>query len=76
MEGMLRIYIEIDEDLLAKAADELETSTVQETVNTAIREVYGAKMRIELIAGVSRPGFFESYLASERAKKTLSHAAD
>ncbi len=71
MEGMPRICIEIDEDLLAKVAEELETSTVQETVTTAIREVYGAKKRIELIAGVSRPGFAEALRAMERADKVL-----
>ncbi len=72
MEGMLRICIEIDESVLAKAAEELETSDAQETVSEAIRVVKGIKGRCGFVAGVSRPGFFETYLAMERAEKALA----
>ncbi len=74
MEGMLRICIEIDEDLLAKAAEELETSAgdAQATITEALDEIHNARKRIELVALISRPEIQEAFEVMERAEKLIS----
>lgn len=55
---MARTIIDIDEDLLGRAAELLETKTKRDTVNAALREVVARRARmaeLERLAGGALP---------------------
>jgi Arc/MetJ family transcription regulator len=51
--------IEIDPDIVSKAASILGTTTLRATVDAALHEVVAAQRRLELIALLSEPGRFD-----------------
>ncbi|MGP4000455.1 type II toxin-antitoxin system VapB family antitoxin [Streptomyces sp. 8N706] len=50
---MTKTLIDVDEQLLADAAEVLGTTTKKDTVNTALREILAAKRRALALAGLA-----------------------
>lgn len=51
---MTRTVIDVDDDLLARAAELLKTSTKRDTVNAALREVVARQARMAELGRLAR----------------------
>jgi Arc/MetJ family transcription regulator len=64
---MWKTSVEVDHDILRKAAAIRGTRTLRETIDAALLEVVHAKRRLELIALLSQEGRFD-FAAAEGAR--------
>jgi len=51
--------VEVDRDIVRRAAEILGTTTLRDTIDASLREVVDAKRRLELIALLSEPERFD-----------------
>lgn len=49
---MTKMLVDIDEEILAEAADEYGTRTKKDTVNTALRETVARRRRLRALNGL------------------------
>lgn len=68
--GMVKTPVEIDEEVLAAAAEVLGTKTKKDTVNAALREVSQRLVRLRALARLGEMadgGDFDEFLANKTA---------
>lgn len=65
---MARTVIDIDDEALKIAAEELGTTTKVDTVNAALREIANRKLRLAFLADAASGSF--SHLAEPGARET------
>ncbi len=56
---MAKTSVEVDQDIVRKAAEILGTQTLRATIDAALREVVHARRRLELIAILAEEGRFD-----------------
>lgn len=59
MEPVAKTSVDIDQDIVRRAAEILGTTTLRETVDASLREVVDARRRLELVALLSEEGRFD-----------------
>ena len=62
----MKTSIEIDRDIVARAAEILGTTTLRDTVDASLREIVNARRRLEAVALLAEEGRFD-FEAAERA---------
>ena len=64
---MPKTSVDIDQDIARAAAEILGTTTLRATIDAALREIVGARRRIELLELLSEEDRFDFRLVDERA---------